>query len=42
MRNLALAAVAVGLVVLIMVSYFPEAYYDLLPGPDLSGPFPSD
>ena len=41
-RNLALAAVAVALVVLILVSFLPERSYELLPWIDLSGPLPTN
>jgi hypothetical protein len=40
MRNLALAAIAVGLIVLLVIS-FAEGGYELLPWVDLQGPFPS-
>jgi hypothetical protein len=41
-RNLAVAAVAVALVVLILVSFLPERSYELLPWIDLSGPLPTN
>jgi hypothetical protein len=41
-RNLAVAAVAVALIVLILVSFLPERSYKLLPWIDLSGPLPTN
>ncbi len=41
-RNLALAAVAVALIVVLLVSFFPGSWPFLLPWVDLSGPLPTN
>jgi peptidoglycan/LPS O-acetylase OafA/YrhL len=40
-RNLALAAVAVALIVVILISFFPGTWDDLLPWVNLQGPIPT-
>jgi peptidoglycan/LPS O-acetylase OafA/YrhL len=40
-RNLALVAVAVALIVVILISFFPATWDDLLPWVNLQGPLPT-
>jgi hypothetical protein len=40
-RNFALAAVAVALIVVILISFFPGTWDDLLPWVNLQGPIPT-
>jgi hypothetical protein len=40
-RNLALVAVAVALIVVILISFFPGTWDDLLPWVNLQGPIPT-
>jgi hypothetical protein len=41
-RNLALAAVAIALIVVILISFLPETWNLLLPWVNLSGPLPTN